>query len=287
MKTTSEDSSRETRVSADATARFWQYLRDLWHYRDLFHALVERDIKVRYKQTLLGVAWVIASPLVYALILYIVLVRVARMPLPNDIPHMLFFMAGLIPWNCFSSGVSQAAISLEGSAGLISKVYFPRIIVPAASIMASVFDFLIGWIFFNVLAIYWGCWTLWFIPFTIVLLLLQLGATMGIGLVFAAVNAQYRDVRYVIAWMLQVGMWVTPVVWPMQRFLETRFEKLLLIFLYINPMAGVIESYRALLSPDHIIHYRLLAANGGVMILLLLAGVAFFRMREQKIVDYL
>lgn len=281
------ESSHETVVSADVATRSWQYLRDLWHYRDLFHALVERDIKVRYKQTVLGIVWVILSPLVYASILYVVLVRVAHMPLPGDIPHMLFFMAGLIPWNCFSSGVSQAASSLEGSAGLISKVYFPRIIVPAASIMASVLDFSIGWLFFNLLAIYWGCWTVLFIPFTLVLLLFQLGATMGIGLIFAALNAQYRDVRYVIAWMLQVGMWVTPVVWPMQRFLETRFEKMLLVFLYINPMAGVIESYRALLTTDHIIHYRLLAANAGVTILLFFAGVAFFRMREQKIVDYL
>ncbi len=276
----------ETVISADIRVRFLQYLKDLWNYRDLFRALVERDIKVRYKQTVLGVLWVIIPPVVNAAIFYVIFVRVAGMSLPQ-LPPILFFMAGSIPWNCFATGVSQAASSLENSAGLISKVYFPRIIVPLSAIMGTVFDFSISWLFFNVVALIWGFWTWLFIPFTVVLMELQLSVALGLGMILAILNAQYRDIRYVIPWLIQVGMLITPVVWPMERLLATRLGESLEIFLYINPMAGVIESYRALMLEGAYIPYKLLAANFVSAAVIIFIGIWFFRSREQRLVDVL
>lgn len=275
----------ETIIGAGARVRMRQYLRELWEYRDLLRALVERDLRVRYKQTVFGVLWVVLPPLVNAFIFYAVFILVAEMPTPG-LPPMLFFLAAQVPWNCFASGVSQAAGSLEGNAGLISKVYFPRLIVPLATILSTVVDFAIGWFFFNIVAMVWGYWSWQFIPFTIVLLELQLLASMGLGVIFAVLNAQYRDVRYVISWLLQIGMWITPVAWPAERLLHTRYGPTLKIFLNLNPMAGIIESYRAVLAGTYV-PYRMLTWNFIVTLVILAVGIYFFRRREQRMVDLL
>lgn len=276
----------ETAISADARVRFLQYLRDLWQYRDLFRALVERDVKVRYKQTALGVAWVVIQPLFMAGAFSIIFGRVVQMP-SAGLPYSIFYLAALIPWTCFSNGLAQAAGSMEGSAGLISKVYFPRLIVPSAMVLGTVVDFSIGWVMFNALAIYRGFWTWWFIPFTPLLLALQLGTAMGIGLVLAALNAQYRDIRYVTPFLIQVGMLATPVIYPLERLLATRFTSLLGVFVYFNPMVGVIETYRALCFSASYVPWKLLAGNFATATVLFIFGVWFFRRREQKIVDLL
>jgi lipopolysaccharide transport system permease protein len=276
----------ETAISADARVRFLQYLRDLWQYRDLFRALVERDVKVRYKQTALGVAWVVIQPLFMAGAFSIIFGRVVQMP-SAGLPYSIFYLAALIPWTCFSNGLAQAAGSMEGSAGLISKVYFPRLIVPSAMVLGTVVDFSIGWVMFNALAIYRGFWTWWFIPFTPLLLALQLGTAMGIGLVLAALNAQYRDIRYVTPFLIQVGMLATPVIYPLERLLATRFTRLLGVFVYLNPMVGVIETYRALCFSASYVPWKLLAGNFTTAAVLFTFGVWFFRRREQKIVDLL
>jgi len=277
--------STETNITADSKIQVAQYCKDLWNYRDLFWAFLERDLKTRYRQTILGVLWVLIPPLVNCGVFYVIFVRVFNMPTQN-LPSLLFFLAALIPWTCFSNGISQAASSLESSAGLISKVYFPRMIVPMATLFTTIFDFMIGWTFFNLIAIFFGLWTWWFIPCTVVFLGLQLGTSMGLGLLLAILNAQYRDVRYVIPWLIQLGMWVTPVVWSTERLLNTRFEKQFVIFLYLNPMAGVIESYRSLLGGTYL-PFRLLAINIIVMLVILVVGISVFRSREQKIVDML
>ena len=275
----------ETIISAEGRLHFRQYLKDLWIYRDLFYALAERDIKVRYKQAVFGVLWAIIPPLVNSIIFYIIFTRVVQIP-TQELPPILFFLAAMIPWTCFSNGITQATASLEGSSGLISKVYFPRLIVPSAAIVTSILDFSIGWVFFNFIAIGCGYWTISFIPFTIILLGLQLSITIGMGAILAALNAQYRDIRFVVPFLVQIGMWITPVVWPMQRLLETRLGDSLKIFLYLNPMAGVIESYRALLAGDYI-PYKLLTFNWIVAVGILIGGFYFFKKREQRIVDLL
>lgn len=297
----------ETVISADRKIRITQYLADLWQYRDLFRALVERDVKVRYKQTVLGVLWVILIPLMFSVLFSIFFVKVLQMD-TQGLPAPLFFLAGLIPWACFSNGVSQASGSMESGAGLISKIYFPRLIVPGAAILGTIVDFSIGWLFFNVIAILWSWfpsllsfaamggevqglyqvyWTWKFIPFTMVLLCLQIFTALGIGLVLSALNAQYRDVRYLTPVIIQFGLFVTPVMWPVQRLLKSSLGEHAQIFLYANPMAGVIETYRGLLSESSYIPYKMLMANFCVAAALLVIGVWFFRKREKRLVDFL
>ncbi len=275
----------ETTISADARIRFGQYVRDLWNYRDLFRALVERDLKVRYKQTVLGIIWVILVPLSLAGVFSVIFTRVVTID-TQRLPPLLFFLAGSIPWMCFANGLSQSANSMESNAGLLSKIYFPRLIIPGAMILGTVVDFVIGWVFFNIMAAIWGHWTWLFIPFTAILLVIQLATAMGIGLIFAILNAQYRDIRYAVPFLIQLGMWISPVVWPAKRLLATRLGSDLVFFLYLNPMAGVIESYRALLIGDYL-PYRLLASNFIAAFLLLVGGIVFFKKREQKIIDLL
>ena len=290
----------ETIITPDRRMGIWQYLRDIWNYRDLFGALVERDVKVRYKQTVLGVFWVVIQPVFTAGIFSVIFGRVVQMP-SEGLPYPLFYLAALIPWTCFANGVAQAAGSLESNAGLISKVYFPRLIAPGAVIFGTMVDFMIGWFLFNLIAMAWSYWAVvadpmtqavrvywtWkFIPFTVILLTLQLSTAMGIGLVLAALNAQFRDVRYVTPFLIQVGMLISPVIYPLSRLLETRWGEALMMCAYLNPMYGVIESYRALLAGNYI-PYRLVGVNFLVASALLFCGVAFFRRREERIVDLL
>jgi lipopolysaccharide transport system permease protein len=234
-------------------------------------------------------------------ILTVFLVKVLGMGTQN-LPGLLFFLAALIPWTCFANGLAQASGSMESGAGLISKIYFPRMLVPAALVAGTVVDFAIGWLFFNIIAIVWtyfpaffgtpeavynSYWTWKFIPFTIVLLCLQLSTALGAGLIFASLNAQYRDIRYVTQFLISLGFFVTPVMWPVERLKQSGYGDWLQYYPYLNPMAGVIETYRALLAESSYIPYKILAANFCVAAALLLFGIWFFRKREQRLVDYL
>ncbi|MDD2707638.1 MAG: ABC transporter permease [Verrucomicrobiae bacterium] len=271
-----------TEIHANAHESLRHVLIDLWRYRELFLAFVVRDLKVRYKQTLLGVAWVIIVPLLMSGVITVIMSKVGQNhQVKQDLPGMLFYLAAFVPWQCFASGLSQAASCLESSSGLISKIYFPRIIVPLSVLCATVIDFLIGWTFFNVLAAFLGYWTWKFLVFTPVLLSLQLATALGAGVVLAALNAQFRDIRYVVPFLTQFGMFLTPVLYT-----ATMVPKWLIWGVWINPMAGVIEAYRALLINDYV-PYRMLAANTVTAMILLLFGIWFFQRRVQRIIDFL
>jgi len=269
-----------TEIQSDSRQSLRHLFRELWHYRELFLSFMERDLKVRYKQTFLGVTWVLLYPILFTGIFSVIFGHVAKMP-NNDLPYPLFYLAALVPWQCFANGLSQASTSLEASSGLISKIYFPRIIVPASVLSSTIIDFVIGWVLFNSVAISWGYWTWQFIMFTPVLLTLQLATALGVGLTLSVLNAQFRDIRYVIPFLIQLGMFVTPVIFPISRLPEW-----LLWGTWINPMAGIIEAYRALLSGTYI-PYQLLAINTVVAALYLLFGIWFFEKRIQRIVDVL
>lgn len=283
-----------TEIDANSRDRLRQLAKDLWRYRELLLTFVERDLKVRYKQTLIGVAWVILQPLVNSLIFVIVLSRMAKMP-TQDLPPLLFFMAAFVPWTCFANGVAQAAASLENNANLIGKVYFPRLIVPGAAVLATLADFLISWTLFILVVAAWKTlpghlagnpWTWRLLPFTLLLLFIQIVAAFGIGTALAVLNAQYRDIRYALPFLLQTAMWLSPVAWPAQRLVESRLGPVGLFAVYANPMAGVIETYRALLagtSPP----YGLLGIHTAIAIGLCLFGVMFFNKRIYRIVDIL
>jgi len=272
-----------TEISSRSRTSPGELLKETWAYRELFGTFVERDLRVRYRQTFLGIAWVLLYPLLFSGIFSVVFGKlfgdVAAIPKGND--RILFFLAALVPWQCFSGGISNAATSLEANSGLLGKIYFPRILVPASVLCSTVIDFAVGWIFFNVAAMGWGYWTWKFIIFTPVLLMLQLVAALGAGLVLAALNAQYRDTRYVVPFLIQMGFFVTPILYPL-KMIPSRW----LWAAWINPMAGVIETYRALLAGTYI-PYKLLAMNTGVAVALAIFGVCFFQRRVQRIIDIL
>jgi lipopolysaccharide transport system permease protein len=290
---------QETLIRPQADPSLKEYFREIWNFRDLFEAFLTRDVKVRYKQTVLGIVWVLIQPLFTAGIFSIIFGRVVKMD-SQGLPYILFYLAALIPWTCFTNALSQASASLEASAGLLKKVYFPRLISPGSAVVGTVVDFLIGWIFFNVVAIGWGIheypddfwkgvtayWTWLFIPFTFVLLILQQITAFGIGLVLSVLNAQYRDVRYVVPFLINILFWLSPVVFPVKRLMESRMSDFLSVFIYLNPMAGVIETYRALLSKDYI-PWELLGVNFVVATCILFLGIWFFRKRENRVIDFL
>lgn len=272
--------SEITTISADRAIAWRQLLLDLWRYRDLFFSLIERDVKVRYKQTAMGVVWVILQPLVMAGAFALIFGKVVKMPV-GGMPYSLFYLSALVPWVCFSQALFASAASIESQAGMISKVYFPRIIIPSAAVLGTVPDFLIGFTLLNVVAAVMGHWTPWLVGLMPLLLLVQLAAATGLGLFLAALNAQYRDVKHAVPFLIQVGLLATPVIYPLRTLPEwaLRLEVL-------NPMAGIVSMYRWTVGgepPDR----PLLVANILAAAILLVLGCVFFQARERRLVDVL
>ena len=269
-----------TTITAKRTTAWKQLIVDLWHYRDLLFTLVERDIKLRYKQTAMGVVWVILQPLVTAGAFALIFGKIAKMPV-GDMPYSLFYLSALVPWVCFAQALSASAASIEGHAGMISKVYFPRMIVPCAGVLGAVPDFLIGFAFLNLVAAAMGYWSMWLLVLMPPLLLLQLTAATGLGLFLAALNAQYRDVKYAIPFIIQVGLLATPIIYPLTALPQwaIRLEAL-------NPMAGVVSLYRWAVggqAPEP----SLWMGNALAAAILLVLGSVFFQARERQLADVL
>lgn len=269
-----------TVISAERHERILQFLKDLWDYRELFLTFVERDIKVRYKQTILGVTWVIVQPLFMVGAFSLIFGRIARMP-TDGLPYTVFYIAAIVPWNIFAHALQQAALSMEANAHLISKVYFPRVVVPGGIVCGSFVDFSIGFCLMNALAVYLGCWDWRILPLAPLLLLIQGLTAFGIGLALAILNAQYRDVKHAIGFLVQVFMLLTPVIYPLSRLPQWAQD-----WAFLNPMAVVVTTYRDILKGAAIDWVALFAALI-VCILYLTLGIWFFRKREARLADVL
>lgn len=270
----------ETAISSELSVRFMQSLRDLWVYRDLFTAFVARDVKVRYKQTALGVIWVLLQPLLGGVIFAVLFRSIGAKHTAGWYSDLLFFMAGLVPWTSFSSAVQNAATSMETNAGMISKIYFPRMVIPGAYVCGAMLDFFIAFVVVLGMGAFGGALSPMLIVLVPALILIQMAAAMGIGLIFGALNAQYHDVKYVVPFVLQMGLFVTIpqalAKWPAAAQ----------PILSLNPMAGVIEAYRALITGGAV-NYPLLGEAALISFVLLIGGIWFFRARESKLVDIL
>lgn len=281
-----------TTISSDPRSRLIQALRDLVGYQELFFAFVIRDLKVRYKQTFFGVIWVVLQPLITGVVFAAVFGLIRGQF--NGTQDLLFFMAGLVPWSSFQQGTQMAAQSLEQNANLIAKIYFPRLTVPSARVIASLVDFLIAFSTLIVIAILAGAFDPRLILFMVPLLLIQLTTALGLGIGLSILNAQYRDVKYAIPFLLQLAMFVTVLI-PLEGWragdvgLGPQWDWLspyAHMILSFNPMAAVVETYRALLL-DGPINGILLAKGTLVSLVLLFLGVRFFVAREKRLVDIL
>ena len=269
-----------TIISAERHERIRQFLKDLWDYRELFWTFVQRDIKVRYKQTALGVVWVVLQPLFITGAFSLIFGKIARMP-TDGLPYALFYLGALVPWTTFATALTQSAQSLEANAQLISKIYFPRLVVPGAIVWGSLLDFFIGWCVLNVVAVVLGAWRWQLVAMTPLLLLIQAMTVFGIGLVLAALNAQYRDVKHTIGFVVQVLMLATPVIYPVSR-LPDWAQRLL----FINPMAIVVHTYRTALKGAEF-DWPLIGLSTLTASIYLVLGIWFFRKREARLADIL
>jgi lipopolysaccharide transport system permease protein len=260
-------------------------LRETWEYRELLYFLVWRDVKVRYKQTALGVAWALIQPAMTMVVFTIFFGQLAQIG-SDGLPYPLFSFAGLLPWTFFSLGLSQSANSLVGSANLIKKIYFPRLIIPLAAVLTGVVDLVLAFLLLLGLMAFYGVWPSAAIVWLPFFALLALATSFGAGMWLSALNVEYRDVRYVVPFFIQIGLFVTPVIYPTSKVLRKLAEAGLPGWLYgLNPMAGVVEGFRWALFGRGPGPVSVVVASTLVAALLVVSGAFYFRRMERTFAD--
>ena len=257
------------------------YWRDLWRYRELFYFLAWRDILVRYKQTVIGIAWAVIRPLLTTVVFTVVFSKVARLPAPGAVPYALLVMAAMLPWQFFSTALSESSNSLVSNANLISKVYFPRLIVPAGSVITSFVDFLITLGLMGAMMVWYGFlpdWRLFLLPaFTA----LAFAASFGAGLWLCALNVKYRDFRFVIPFIVQFGLYVSPVGFS-SAIVPEKWQ----LLYSLNPMVGVIDGFRwSLLRGQTPLDASAVLTSVLLTSVLCLTGIWYFRKMEKTFAD--
>jgi len=281
--TSAQAVSRSQRVIViePASKRFDFNARELWEYRELLYFLIWRDLKVRYKQTALGVGWAVIQPVVAMVIFSLIFGRFAKLP-SEGLPYPVFVYAGLLPWNYFAASLSGASGSIVGNTNLITKVFFPRLLIPLGSVATPAVDFFIALLVLVGLMFGYGIspdWHLVFLPF---FLLMALLTSLGIGLWLATVNVRYRDVPYVIPFMTQIWMYASPIIYPV-TLLPSKWQWVL----SLNPLTGVIEGFRWSLLGQQRPALLVLLVSAGVGVALTVSGLAYFRRVERGFADIL
>jgi lipopolysaccharide transport system permease protein len=259
------------------------YWRDIWNYRELFQVLAWRDLSVRYKQTVIGVLWAVLRPFLTMVVFTVVFGKLAKMPSPSDIPYPLLVFAGMLPWQFFSSALGDASNSLTNNANLISKVYFPRLIVPAATVVVAFVDFLICFAIMLGLMAWYHFIPSWQIVFLPAFMVLALCASFGPALWITALNVKYRDFRYIIPFLIQFGLYVSPV-----GFITAIVPEKWQLVYSLNPMVGVIDGFRwCLLGSECQIYWPGFFCSIGVTLFFLWLGIRQFRKMEKSFADLL
>jgi lipopolysaccharide transport system permease protein len=266
-------------IEAGRTER--HYWKDLWRYRELFYILSWRDISVRYKQTAIGVVWAFLRPFLTMVVFTVVFGKLAKLPTEGNAPYAIMVYAAMLPWQFFANSVSEASNSLIGNTQLITKVYFPRLIIPSSSVITSFIDFLISFVILVALMIYYR-----FMPSVNILLLpafllVAFTAAMGIGLYITALNVKYRDFRYVIPFIVQFGLYVSPV-----GFSSTIVPEKWRLLYSLNPMVGVIDGFRwAIIGGESALYWPGFLLSLVVMTGFLALGIRTFRKMEKGFAD--
>jgi lipopolysaccharide transport system permease protein len=256
------------------------YWKDIWRYRELFFFLAWRDILVRYKQTVIGIAWSVIRPLATMLVFTVVFGTLAKLP-SNGVPYPIMVFAAMLPWQFFANSLSESSNSLIDNANLLTKVYFPRLIVPAGSVIVGLVDFFISLvILFGIMA--WYRFVpdirMLLLPFFLVLAFL---ASFGAGLWLSALNVKYRDFRYVVPFLVQFGLYISPV-----GFSSSIVPEKWRMFYFLNPMVGVIDGFRwAILGDAFPVYWPGLALSASLTLLMFIGGLLYFRNMERSFAD--
>jgi lipopolysaccharide transport system permease protein len=260
-----------------------EWLREFWHYRELFFFMVWRDIKIRYKQTVLGAVWAVVQPFVTMIIFTIIFGKVAGMS-SDDLPHPIFYYCGMLPWTYFAGALRYSGNSLVENANLIRKVYFPRAILPASSILGGLVDFAIASVIFVLLLFYYKVpftWELLLCPLMILPLMLL---ALGVGMLLAALNVRYRDVKHAIPFIIQLWFFGSAIIYPLSSIAEKLGEQFATLMAY-NPVSGIVESFRAAVSPQRSIQWETASGSLLVIAVLLVIGTVYFRKAEKDFAD--
>ncbi len=270
--------TRELIIKAGQTES--QYWKDLWRYRELFYFLAWRDILVRYKQTAIGIAWALIRPFLTMVVFTVVFGNLAKLP-SEGVPYPILVFAAMLPWQFFANALSECSLSLITNSNLISKVYFPRLIVPASTVIVSFVDFLISGMILLALMIWYNFVPDWSILTLPLFILIAFAAAMGAGLWLAALNVEYRDFRYIVPFIVQFGLYVSPVGFS-SSIVPERWR----LLYSLNPMVGVIDGFRwAILGGDSRLYWPGFILSVGLVGLLLVSGVWYFRKMERSFAD--
>src|SRR5882672_4607305 len=254
-------------------------LRELWEYRELLYFLVWRDIKVRYKQTALGATWAIIQPVFTMLVFSLFFGRLGKVP-SDGIPYPIFAFAALVPWTFFANGLGQSSNSLVGNANLITKIYFPRLIVPLASVFSGIVDFLLAFVVLLGMMLYYGLVPTLNVLWLPLFLLLALITSLGVGLWLSALNVEYRDVRHLVPFITQFWLFATPIAYP-SSLLPDPWRTIY----GLNPMVGVVEGFRWALLGTNTAPGPIIAVSSAVALVILVTGAFYFRRMERTFAD--
>lgn len=259
------------------------YWRDLWRYRDLFYFLAWRDLLVRYKQTIFGVLWAVLRPFLTMVVFVVVFSRVAGLP-SDGVPYAILVLGGMLPWQFFASSLSESSNSLVSNANLITKIYFPRIILPASSVIVALVDFAITLAMLAAVMVWYG-----YVPPPRIVLLplfvaLALAAAFGPGLIATALNVTYRDFRFVIPFVVQFGLYLSPVGFK-SSVIEDKLGPAARLIYSLNPMVGVIDGFRWCIGVEPTLHLQSLAISMAMTAALLWIGIRVFRSTEKGFAD--
>jgi lipopolysaccharide transport system permease protein len=254
-------------------------LNAIWYYRELLYFLIWRDVKVRYKQTVIGAGWAILQPLMTMVIFSVVFGSFAKIP-SDGLPYPIFTFAALLPWNFFAQAIGRSGISLVGSANLISKIYFPRLIIPLSAAVAPLVDLAFAFVILLGMMAWFGVAPSWGVLALPLFLLLALGTALAAGLWLSALNVRYRDIGYTIPFLIQIWMYASPVAYPVSIVPE-RWH----LLYSLNPMAGVIEGFRWALLGTGTPNIGVMVVSAVVVMMLMLSGLVYFRIAERTFAD--
>ncbi|MGD1108559.1 MAG: ABC transporter permease [Terracidiphilus sp.] len=257
------------------------YWTDLWRFRQLFYFLAWRDILVRYKQTVVGVAWAVLRPFLTMAIFTIVFSRIAKLPSVGTAPYAILVMAGMLPWQFISASISASSESLVGSSNLISKIYFPRLIIPSSAIVTSFVDFLITLVLMAAMMLWYGFAPDWRLVFLPLFMILAFGCALGVGLWLSALMVEYRDVRHVVPFIVQVGMYVSPVGFS-SNVVPAKWR----LLYSLNPVVGIIDGFRwSLMRGQMDLRWPVLLLSVAISLVLAVSGIWYFRKTERTFAD--
>lgn len=264
----------------DANHTELHYWRDLWHFRELFYFLAWRDILVRYKQTVIGIAWSIIRPLLTMIVFTVVFGKIAKLP-SEGVPYPILVYVAMLPWQFFSTSLNEASNSLISNSNLLSKVYFPRLIIPISSIIVSLVDFCISAIILALLMIWYQIYPGWRILTLPIFLILAFLASLGLGLWLSALNIKYRDIRFIVPFLIQFGLYISPVGFS-SSVIPPNWQ-----FLYsLNPMVGIIDGFRwALIGENYRMNWLPFIVSVFLILGTLIFGLWYFRKTEQSFAD--